>query len=88
MAKEIVLEELTSPGCAHCAEFAEFWHSIEKDWPNVAFREISITTLEGQEMAAKYGIFASPGIVLNGNLFSTGGVNKEKFVNTLKELSD
>jgi len=87
MAKEIILEELTAPGCVHCAEFAEFWHSIEKDWPNVTFIEKSITTPEGQELAQKHMIMASPGIVLNGELFSTGGVNKEKFVEKLKELS-
>jgi len=87
MAKKVIVEELTSPGCTHCAEFAEFWHSIEKEWPNVVFKDVSVITPEGQEMAGKYGIFASPGIVLNGELFSTGGVNKQKFLEKLKELS-
>jgi len=87
MSKLIVLEELSAPGCQHCAAFKEFWHSIEKDWSNVTFREYSVTTPEGQEMVQKYMIFASPGIVLNGELFSTGGVNQKEFVEKLKELS-
>lgn len=87
MAKPIVLEELSSPGCQHCAAFRAFWHTVEKDWPNVTFKDISLTSPEGLEMVQKYMIFASPGIILNGELFSTGGVNQKEFVQKLKELS-
>ena len=85
--KEILLEELTSPGCHNCKLFEEFWSSIEKEWPNVMYKNISVTTPEGQELVQKHTIMASPGIVLNGELFSTGGVNKDNFVEKLKELS-
>ena len=85
--KEIKLEELSSPGCHVCREFEEFWQSIEKDWPNVKYKNFSITTPEGQEIAQKYSIFASPGIIINDELWSTGGFGKEKFVAKLKELS-
>ncbi len=85
--KEVKLQELSSPGCQHCAAFQEWWHSIETDWPNVKFEDVSITTPEGQALAMKHLIFASPGILLNGELFSTGGVDKEKFLAKLKELS-
>ena len=44
-------------------------------------------TPEGMKMASKYGIFASPGIVINGELFFTGGVNRDKFIQKIKELS-
>jgi len=87
MAKPIVLEELSSPGCQHCAAFRAFWHMIEKDWPNVTYKEVSLITPEGQKMVSKFMIFASPGIILNGELFSTGGVNQKEFVEKLKELS-
>ena len=56
MAKPIELLELTSPGCIHCAAFKKFWHEIEKDWPNVYFKEISLVTSEGQELVQKYQI--------------------------------
>lgn len=83
----IVVEELSSPGCHNCAAFKEFWESIKADWPQVEMKEISLMDPEGQELVQKHQIFASPGIIINGELFSTGGVDKEGFVNKLKELS-
>jgi len=44
-------------------------------------------TPEGQELAQKYMIFASPGIIINGELWATGGFNKEKFITRITELS-
>lgn len=85
--KAILLEELTAPGCKICKLFEEFWHSIEKDWPNVTYKNISLLSPEGQEMAQKHMILASPGIILNGELFSTGGFDKKAFLAKLKELS-
>lgn len=85
--KNISLEVLTAPGCTHCHEFLEFWKTESAQWPNVAMKEISIVTSEGQELVGKHQIFASPGILLNGEVFATGGVNKEKFKEKLKELS-
>ena len=38
-------------------------------------------------MAQKYMILASPGIVINGELWASGGFDKEKFIVKLKELS-
>jgi glutaredoxin len=84
---QITLDVLASPGCVNCKLFEEFWHSIEHDWSNVIFRHVDVTTPEGQEMAQKFMIFASPGIILNGELFATGGFDKEKFLEKLKELS-
>ncbi len=85
--KPILLEELTSPGCKICKLFEEFWQSIEKDWPNVTYKNISLLSSEGQEMLQKHMILASPGILLNGELFSTGGFDKKMFISKLKELS-
>lgn len=84
---KIKVEQLSSPGCTHCAAFERFWRSVEKDWPNVEYRNIDVTTPQGQETVQKYMILASPGIIVNGELFATGGVNKEKFLQKLKELS-
>lgn len=86
MPKPISLELLVAPGCHICRQFEEFWKTVEKDWPNVEFKKIDVVTPEGQEMAQKYMIFASPGIILNGELWATGGFDKEKFINKLKEL--
>ena len=85
--KEITLDVLHSPGCHTCKLFVEFWHTIEQDWPNVKFHDVDILTPEGQEMAQKYMIFTSPGIILNGELWATGGFDKDAFVKKLHELS-
>ena len=85
--KPVVLEELSSPGCHICKQFEEFWHSIESDWPNVTYKNIDVITPEGQEMAQKYMIMASPGIILNEELWATGGFDKKKFVAKLEHLS-
>ena len=87
MASKVVVQELSAPGCVHCLEFEKFWNSIAKDWPNVEYKKIMVTTPEGMEIVQKYMIFSSPGIIINGELFSTGGFNKEKFTQKLKEFS-
>lgn len=84
---EIVLEELSSPGCHNCKVFEEYWHTVEKDFPSVKYQNVSILTPEGQALAVRHGIFASPGIVINGELFSTGGINKEEFLKKIKILT-
>lgn len=85
--KQVILEELVSPGCQICRRFEEFWHTIEKDWPDVVFKKVDVTTPEGQALAGKYMIFASPGIILNGELWATGGFDRQKFLQRIKELS-
>ena len=85
--KPVTLETVSSPGCTHCVEFEEFWHSIEKDWSNVTYKNLSILSPEGQELAQKHMILASHGILLNGELHATGGFDKEKFLAALKEKS-
>lgn len=85
--RPVLLEELVSPGCHICKQFEEFWHSIEKEWPNVTYKKVDILTPEGQQMAQKYMIFASPGIILNGELWATGGFDRAKFIEKLKKLS-
>lgn len=85
--KEVSLLEVSTPGCQHCAAFKAFWEEIKGDWPNVNFKEVSITEPEGQELIQKHQIFASPGIIINDELFATGGIDKGAFVKKLEELS-
>ena len=82
----IRLEEITVPGCVECARFKKFWEEIKGQFPSVEFHEIDATTPEGMDMVQKHMVFASPGIIINGELFSTGGVNKDKFIARLKKL--
>lgn len=84
---KIILEILSSPGCHNCAEFKKYWASVKDRFPEVETREIDLTSDKGQEMVQRYMIFSSPGVIINGELFSTGGVNKEKFEAKLRELA-
>ena len=85
--KEVSLVELTSPGCHNCPAFKAFWEEEQKNWPNVKFQEVSLIEADGQELVQKHQIFASPGIIINDELFSTGGVNQDDFKKKLAEVS-
>lgn len=80
--------EVSVPGCVDCARFKKFWETAKADFPNVQMREVDATTPEGMELVGKHAIFASPGIIINEELFSTGAVNKEAFLKKLKELAN
>lgn len=85
--KNVSLVVLTAPGCTHCHEFLEFWKGESSKWPNVSMKEVSIITPEGIDLVQKYQVFASPGIIMNDELFATGGFSKEKIQAKLQELS-
>ena len=50
-------------------------------------REVSIVTPEGQELAREKFVFASPGIIMNGELCFSGGYDEKEFLATLKAFS-
>lgn len=85
--KEVIVESLSSPGCHNCKIFEEFWHSVASQYPGVKYRNVEVVTPEGMKMAQKYTILSSPGIIINGELFSMGGVDKDKFLAKIRELS-
>lgn len=87
MFRTITLDVLVSPGCHMCRVFEEYWETVASGWPNIVFKKYDITTPDGQALAEKYMIFASPGIMINGELWATGGFDKDKFTSKLKELS-
>lgn len=80
------LQAVTVPGCVECRRFEEWWKANSAQFPSVKFEKINALDQKGQEMVLKYSIFASPGLILNGELFSTGGVNTAKLAEKLKEL--
>jgi len=85
---KIKITELTSPGCVHCAEAKKiFEEDIKPNFPNVEIEYVDMLTEEGQNLIQEYGIMSSPGIIVNGELFSMGGLNKNKLIEKLKSLS-
>lgn len=80
------MQEINVPGCVDCRRFEEWWKVNSAQFPNVKLEQISALDPKGQEMVSKYSIFSSPGIIINSELFSTGGVDTEKLSKKLKEL--
>jgi len=75
------------PGCHSCEAVKKVFDEIIPEFKDkVEVVEIDMTTPEGQELVQKYSVMASPGIIINDELFATGGVDKEKLIGKLKSL--
>lgn len=81
------IQFLTMTGCHNCEAAKKVFDEIIPDFPNAEVEEIDMMTEKGQKLVQKYSIMASPGIVINGGLFSTGGVDRKKLLEKLKSLS-
>lgn len=82
----IKFQFLTMPGCHTCEEVKKIIEEIKPDFPDLKYEELDMTSDKGQELVQQYSIMSSPGIIINGELFSTGGVNKGELVEKLKSL--
>lgn len=80
----IKLQFLTMSDCHSCEQAKKIITEIQPDFPDLEIEEIDIISEEGRELVQKYGIMSSPGIIIDGELFSTGGLNKEKLIKKLK----
>lgn len=69
---------VTSDTCAHCMRAKEALKRIKKDMPDLQVEEINLLKPEGQAMAQKYGIMASPGTIIDGKLAFQGGATEEQ----------
>ncbi len=82
----IKLQLLTSIGCGHCAEAKKVLEEVKPDFPDLQIEEVDMTTEAGQEMLGKYMVMSSPGVIINGELFAQGGLDKEKLIEKLESL--
>jgi hypothetical protein len=85
--RSVTLRVLTSPSCMRCEEFFTFWDSIAGDWVNVETQEVSLLSEEGQALAFRHRILAAPGIIIEDELVSVGGFDKDALLVRLQELS-
>lgn len=86
--KKVKIQEISTPGCVHCAEARKMLEQeIKKQFPQVDMEFIDMLSEKGQKMVAEHSIFASPGIIINGELFSAGELNKSKLIDKIKSLS-
>ncbi len=75
-------------GCHNCEAAKKIFDEILPDFSGkVEVEEIDMATTEGQEIVQKYSVMASPGIIIDGELFSTGGVSKDKLVEKLTSVT-
>lgn len=70
--------------CHTCEVVEKIFKEVLPQFPNVEFEEIDMVSPRGQELIQKHRIFAAPAIIIDEQLFSTGGVSKEKLVEKLK----
>ncbi len=80
----INLELLTMPGCSHCAAAKRTIEKVKIDFLEMDVKIIDTT--EYPEVAAKYMLMSAPGVVINGNLEFSGGVNEEELRKKLEGL--
>ncbi len=84
----IKIKELSTTGCSHCAATKKILEGeIKPNFPEVEIEHVDMMSEKGQKMVQDYGIMASPGIILNGELFSVGGLDINKLVEKIKALS-
>lgn len=84
--KQINITLVRTPHCGNCAKVKEILEKIKPEFEGLNVQEVDATTAEGQELVAKYGIMASPGIIINGGLFSMGGTTETELTKKLKIL--
>ncbi len=82
----INIQFVTVPGCHECAKAKKIFEELKPRYPEMQITEINATSAEGIALVQKYGIFSSPGVVVNGELFSTGALNKNEFIKKLDAL--
>lgn len=83
----IKIQEVSAPGCSHCEEARKILkQEIKSQFPSVEIEFIDMMTEKGQQMVQKYSIMASPGIIINDELFSVGGLDKNQLIKKIKSL--
>ena len=84
----IKIHELSVSGCNHCASVKKILEEeIKPRFSEVEVEYIDILLEQGQKMVQKYWIMSSPAIIINGELFSMGGLDKNKLIEKIKSLS-
>lgn len=86
--QEISLVAVSAPGCHNCAVFKSFWDTEQAKWPQVKFTEVNLMTKDAAPILMKHRILASPGILINDELFSVGPVDHEALLAQLKKVSE
>lgn len=74
----IKVQFVSSDTCAHCVQALEALERIKKEKADLEIEKVDLTRPEGQKLAQQYGIMASPGIIIDGELAFQGGASEEQ----------
>lgn len=83
---EIKMILVRNEGCAHCAQTKEILKKIQPEYLQLVVKEVDMATPEGLELISKYSIMASPGIIINDELFSMGGTTEKELREKLNDI--
>ena len=84
----IQIQFLTAPGCSECEQAKAVFQEVKRKFPDLKLqiKEVDITTLKGLELAIKHSVLSNPGVIINGELFSSGSLDKENFISKILSL--
>lgn len=63
----------------HCVAVKATLEKLKKDYPDLEIEDVDMMTDQGQKMVQEFGIMASPGILIDGKFFATGGATEAQF---------
>lgn len=73
-------------GCAHCGQVLDTLEKLKKVYPNLTIEDIDMLSDKGQELVQRYGIMASPGILINNEFFASGGATENQLKKKFEEI--
>lgn len=76
---------LTVPNCAQCAKAKQVIEKVQPDFPDLKVAYIDVT--QHPEILQQYRVLSAPGVVINGKLLYTGGLDEAAFREQLNQLS-
>lgn len=76
---------ITVPNCVQCAKARKVIEKVQPDFPDMKVEYVDVT--QHPEILQQYRVLSAPGIVLNGKLEYTGGLDEAAFRERLKKLS-
>ena len=76
---------ITVPNCVQCAKARKVIEKVQPDFPDMKVEYVDVT--QHPEILQQYRVMSAPGIVINGKLEYTGGLDEVAFRERLKKLS-
>jgi len=84
----IRIQFLTAPGCLECERAKVIFQEVKKEFSylKLHIEKINIITAKGLDLAVEHSVLSNPGIIINGKLFSSGTLDKKKFISKILSL--